>query len=197
VTTTQDIVIDVYDDHLYVGLGRIDASWNMTAELWCTDDGTTWAPVFTDGLAANNANVSAMAEFNGDFYIGLRNVTTGGELWRSSDGLSWTNVFIGGLGNPDNQRPYGLVSFEGSLYLVFSNLDTGAEVWRSADGMAWEQIIAGGWGDSNNYFADYFDKGATVFDNRLYIGTVNWANGGEVWMLLRQVYLPLVLRNHQ
>lgn len=187
----QDVTMDVYNGFLYLGLGR-----NGVAELWRTADGTTWTPVFTDGLAPNNTQVSAMAEFNGGFYIGLRNVTTGGEVWRSADGINWTPVITGGLGSPNNGRPYGLIVFDGRLYLVFSNLVTGAEVWRSADGTTWEKVADAGWGDSNNYFADYFDKGATIFTNRLYIGTSNWANGGEVWLFLHnRVYLPLVLRN--
>jgi hypothetical protein len=189
----QDVTMDVYGGYLYLGIGRAGV-----AELWRTNDGVTWSPVFTDGLAANNTNVSAMAEFNGAFYIGLRNVTTGGEVWRTTDGTTFTRVFGGGLGDPNNGRPYGLQVFNGYLYLVFSNLVTGAEVWRTSDGMTWEQVGDAGWGDSNNGYADYFDKGAAVFNNRLYIGTSNWANGGEVWLFLhKRVYLPLVLRNYR
>jgi PKD repeat protein len=172
----QDVTMDVYGGYLYLGIGRAGV-----AELWHTNDGVTWSPVFTDGLAANNTHVSAMAEFNGAFYIGLRNVTTGGEVWRTTDGTTFTRVFDGGLGDPNNGRPYGLQVFNGRLYLVFSNPVTGAEVWRTSDGMTWEQVGDAGWGDSNNGLADYYDKGATVFNNRLYIGTTNWANGGEVW----------------
>jgi len=172
----QDVTMDVYDGYLYVGIGRAGV-----AELWRTNDGVTWSPVFTDGLAANNTHVSAMAEFGGAFYIGLRNVTTGGEVWRTTDGTTFTRVFDGGLGDPNNGRPYGLQVFNGRLYLVFSNLVTGAEVWRTSDGVTWEQVGDAGWGDSNNGYADYFDKGAAIFNNRLFIGTSNWANGGEVW----------------
>jgi hypothetical protein len=187
----QDVTMDVYGGYLYLGIGRAGV-----AELWRTNDGVTWSPVFTDGLAANNTNVSAMAEFNGAFYIGLRNVTTGGEVWRTTDGTTFTRVFDGGLGDPNNGRPYGLQVFNGYLYLVFGNLVTGAEVWRTSDGMTWEQVGDAGWGDSNNGYADYFDKGAAIFNNRLYIGTSNWANGGEVWLFLHnRLYLPLVLRN--
>jgi hypothetical protein len=174
--TPQDQTMDVYNGYLYVGLNRSNA-----AELWRTPDGTTWTLVFTDGLAANIPTVSAMAEFGGQFYIGVRNVTTGGEVWRSGDGLNWTPVVTGGLGNPNNQRPYGLIVFDGRLYLVFCNTVTGAEVWRSADGSVWEKVADGGWGDSNNGFVDYYDKGAAVFANRLYIGTMNGITGGEIW----------------
>jgi hypothetical protein len=188
-STSQDTTMDVYDGSLYVGIGR-----NGTAELWKTDNGLSWTPVFTNGLATNNTHVSAMAEFNGYFYIGLRNVVAGGEVWSSTDGINFSPVIIGGLGNSDNLRPYGLYVFAGHLYLVFSNLATGAEVWRTATGSTWERVSSGGWGDRNNGYTDYFDKGATVLNNRLFIGTQNVANGGEIWQMLHQIYLPLVIR---
>jgi len=30
----------------------------------------------------------------------------------------------------------------------------------------------------------------------LYVGTRNFANMGEVWQMLRQIFLPLVVRNN-
>jgi hypothetical protein len=186
---SQDVTMDVYGGYLYVGIGR-----GIVAELWRTNDGTIWSPVFTNGLSANNTSVSAMAEFGGAFYIGLRNVTTGGEVWRTTNGTTFTPVFDHGLSDSDNGRPYGLDVLNGHLYLVFSNLVTGAEVWRTSDGTNWQQVGDAGWGDSNNAYADYFDKGATVFNNSLFIGTSNSANGGEVWQMVNQIYLPLIMR---
>ena len=176
-----DVVMDVYGGYLYAGVGR-----EGLAALWRTSDGTTWSPVFTDGLGnADNSAVASMAEFNGEFYIGLRNVAeeggTGSELWKTSNGTTFTKVFDGGLGDADNGRPYGLYVFGGTLYLVFGNFDTGAQVWRTWDGSNWYQVGFAGWGDANNTLADYYDKGAAAFAGRLYIGTYNYGNGGEVW----------------
>jgi hypothetical protein len=127
-------------------------------------------------------------------YIGLRNVTTGGEVWASSDGTNFNPVITGGLGNPANMRPYGLIVFDDRLYLVFTNTATGAEIWSTSDGSHWDQVGSAGWGDSNNITADYFDKGATIFNGKLFFGSMNGANGAEVWQLLQQVFLPLVVR---
>ena len=69
------------------------------------------------------------------------------------------------------------------------------EVWRSGDGVSWEQVGPDGLGDSNNYSPNW-DNSADVFNGRLFIGTGNWANGGEVWMMLHQAYLPVVVRKH-
>ncbi len=158
---------------------------NGVATLLRTDDLIAWTPVFTDGLGnSNNTNVSSMAEFNGYFYIGLRNVTEGGEVWRTSNGVDFSPVFTGGNGNIDDQRPYGLIVYQNYLYLTFSNLVTGAEVWRTSNGSTWEQVGFNGFGDALNIHADYFDKAATIYNNSLYIGTLNNVEGGQIWQLL-------------
>ena len=136
-----------------------------------------------------------MEEYMGYFYIGLRNVNTGGEVWRSSNGTNWTTVFTGGNGNTDNQRPYGLTAFNNNLYLTMINASTGAEVWESNDGVTWHVIADNGWGDSGNFYADYIDKANAIFNGGLYLGTLNTATGGEVWLYLsNQIFLPLVIR---
>lgn len=181
---------EVFNGYLYAGTGN-----STGGELW-RSDGTSWNSVNTNGFGnVNNTDIASLSEFNGYLYAGTRNPSQGGELWRSSNGLDWTPVFTGGLGNAANGRLYGLIAFDNRLYLVFSNLTTGAEVWQSADGSTWKRIAEPGWGDSDNQFADYFDRGAAVFNNSLYIGTANSANGGEVWQYVGfQVYLPLVMR---
>jgi sugar lactone lactonase YvrE len=190
-------LMDVFQGHLYLGIHRGDLSaGSAIAELWRTQDGTTWAPIFTDGLGnPNNHSLTAMAEFKGNFYIGFRNIVDGGQVWRSANGMDWVNVVSAGAGNPDNGRAYGLIVYANRLYLVFSNINTGAEVWQTGDGITWRKIASGGWGDFFNRFfnrnADYVDKGAAVFDHRLYIGTINNATGGQVWRY--NVYQPFFL----
>ncbi len=193
--TFPDLVMDVFDGRLYVGISRIQDTTSI-AELWRSQDGIHWTAVFTDGLGdAGNTHVSAMAEFKGNFYIGLRN-PNGGQVWRSEDGVNWSAVITDGLGNPQNSRPYGLIAFGKHLYLVFSNVNTGAEVWQSKDGETWRQVVAEGWGDANNVFADYFDKAAAIFNQSLYIGTMNQEDGGEIWQQLHWVHLPLIVRGY-
>jgi hypothetical protein len=184
-------LMDVFQGYLYLGVNR-----NGLAELWRTNDGITWTPVFTDGLGnPNNSSLSAMAEFDGYFYIGFRNTVEGGQVWRSSDGADWVNVISGGSGNPDNTRAYGLIVYANQLYLVYSNYVTGGEVWRTGDGTSWERIAAYGWGDANNQNVDYVDKSAAVFGHALYLGTLNNSTGGEVWQYsLPHLFLPVIVR---
>ena len=148
----------------------------MKPQVWRT------TPVFLDGLGdPNNTHLSSFDEFHGKLYIGLRNVEDGGEVWRSSDGLIWDAVFTGGLGKIDNGRPYGLIRSGNYLYVAFSNLETGAAVWRIADGSSREQVGLDGCGESKNGFADYFGKGAIVFEGSLYFGAHNFGNGAQIY----------------
>ncbi len=186
----SDLTMDVYNGALYLGLGR-----SNVAELWKTTNGTNWTPVFTNGLGAANTHVSAMAEFNGNFYIGMRNTTTGGSVWRSSNGIDFSPVFTDGLGNLANNRPYGLTVYAGQLYLAFSNTATGAEVWRSADGMEWVRVAANGWDDPSNLYASYFDKGMAVFENFLHVSTIgSGGSGSQVWRYNLYNLAPVMMR---
>ncbi len=172
-----DVTTDVFGGYLYLGLSR-----NGVAELWRTNNGTTWTPAFTNGLGmASNSYVASMAEFGGHLYVGTRNTATGGQVWKSSNGLNWTAVFTDGLGNVKNRGVYGLLVFNNKLYAVLPNVQTGAEVWRTANGTAWEAVARDGWGSAEVNFAAYFDKGATVFKNRLYIAAFTGPSGAEVW----------------
>ncbi|MCS6845028.1 MAG: hypothetical protein NZ528_12020 [Caldilineales bacterium] len=192
----QDVVLEAINGQLYLGLGRRLGPNLYRGELWRSADGQTWTAVFTDGLGnPNNSIVGGLAEFQGQLYVGIRNVVQGGEVWRLAPSSTWQPVVTGGLGDVVNGRPYGLFAFQNRLYLVVSNLVSGAQVWVSDDGSSWRQVVSGGWGNPTNWFADYFDKGSAVFNGRLYIATLNRVSGGEVWLQLDQtVFLPVALR---
>jgi hypothetical protein len=195
--TWENVTLDVFNGYLYAGISRVVSSVTGRAELWRTEDGTTWTPVFTDGLgSADNSDVSAMAEFKGDLYIGLRNRVTGGQVWRAGDGVNFTPAFVDGLGNTENRGAYGLIVFMDKLYVTFSNFETGAEAWQTADGATWQPVMQDGWGKGGaNAWADYFDKAAVVFHDDLYIGTVNDQDGGEIWLMLPyRTWLPQILK---
>jgi len=192
--TREDLTLAVFGQHLYAGVSRVVGA-TARAELWRSMDGTQWEAVFTNGLGdAGNSQLSALEEFQGQFYLGLRNETTGGQLWRSADGRYWERVFTDGLGVPGNSRLHGLLAKGDQFYLVVSNVVTGAQVWRSTDGTAWEPVMQGGWGDPAHGFADYFDKAAAIFRGVLAVGTVNETLGGQVWHMGSLGFLPLIVR---
>lgn len=188
------VVMDTFNGYLYVGIGR-NVGGGSLAELWRSNNGTTWTPVFTDGLGdINNTTLAAMAEYEGSFYISMRNLITSGQIWVTTNGTTFTPVTTNGFTVTSNQRPYGLYVFEDVLYSVISNYASGAQVWRTDLSGSWTQIMQGGWGDSNNVNADYLDKAATTFKDALYIGTGNDVTGGQIWKMVYPIYLPLILR---
>jgi len=177
---TAVLSFEPFTGYLYAG------TFNSTTggEVWRTNDGTTWTQVNTDGFGdTNNSVVPALAAFNGYLYASTHHRSGAGtQVWRCQvcDGSDWQKVVDNGFGNV-NTRTYGALEIcDGRLYFIVGNSNTGLEVWRTANGMNWVQVGFAGFGDSNNY-ASYYDNSVAVFNNRLFIGTINSANGGEVW----------------
>ena len=187
---------EVFNNFLYAGTYNM----NTGGEVWRsnTGDSGSWSQVNTDGFGdAGNVIITALAAFKGHLYANTLHPqgTTGAQIWRcqTCDGSDWQKVVDNGFGNADTRGMSALEIFNEHLYFVVGNSVSGMEIWRTADGMNWEQVGFAGFGDSNNY-ATYWDNSTTVFNNSLFIGTFNSANGGEVWRMLRTVYLPAVIK---
>lgn len=185
---------EVFNGNLYIGTGKSITSTLPGCEIWRTTDGLAWTKVVSDGFGNPGCyNVSSLAAFQGNLYAGLgvfdlsAGVNPGGEVWRCSaasgcdEATDWTRLAMKGFNNPNNYNIGALIVSGSYLYAVAYNSTTGIEVWRTADGTNWERVSAGGFGDSNNG-GPYWGNSVAVYNNRLYIGTTNWANGGEVWM---------------
>jgi len=193
--------LEVFNGYLYAGT----FNWYTGGEIWRTSNGTTWTQVNTDGFGDyDNDAIASFAVFNGYLYAGTVHDSTGGQMWRCSTASGcdansdWTQVVSDGFGSTDNRSAAALVAFDNYLYCVTENYETGAEVWHSSTGDSgdWEQVGPDGFGDSNNESTNG-DNSVAVFNDRLYIGTWNWANGGEVWQLAAGggVYLPIILKS--
>lgn len=175
--TLLEVVMDTFGSFLYVGLSR-----NDRAELWRSGNGVDWDAVIYPPETGNSTHVSGLAEFDGNFYAGFRNLVNGAQIWRSPNGADWTPIVVNGLDDASNGGAHGLIVFQEWLHVVFMN-PTGVEVWRMSTGRQWQRLAGDGWGDHAASYADYYDKGAAVFNGHLYVGTVNGSNGGEVWEL--------------
>lgn len=166
-------------------------------EVWRTSDGSSWTQVNSDGFGdGTNWGVSALAALNGYLYASTRPYEgAGAEVWRCQDcdGSDWAQVVDDGFGNEDTRGMSALEVLRDQLYLVVGNSETGLEVWRSSNGTDWEQTGFAGFGDSSN-LAPYWDNSVAVLDEELYIGTYNWAQGGEVWKMWRPSFVPLVMK---
>jgi hypothetical protein len=169
--------------------------------VWRSSTGASgsWSRVNTDGFGdVNSSAVTSFSIFGGYLYAGVANNTTGGQVWRCAvcDGSDWSQVVSDGFGNPtQNNSVDNLSTFENALYAMTRGWEMGMRVWRTTNGTTWAQVNSDGFGDSNNR-RPFWDNSVAVFDNSLFVGTINWAQGGEVWQLLRQVYLPAVMRNY-
>ncbi len=176
-----------YNGYLYAGIGNIVTG----TRIWRTSDGITWNQVNTDGFGdARNIETITFALYKGNLYAGIwTNQVSNGQIWRSSNGTTWNPVITDGFGDPNKPDILGLYVFENRLYATANNNVTGTEVWATSDGDHWSQVNIDGWGDSNNGFSLRGNAGAN-FNNNLYISVWNSANGGEIWQMLHQVYLP-------
>jgi hypothetical protein len=179
----------------YVYAGTHNASTG--GQVWRSSDGASWTQVNSDGFGdAENFAVTALAAFKGYLYAGTAHLSgAGAEVWRcqTCDGSDWVRVLDNGFGNPNTRRLGALEVLDNQLLFVVGNYETGMEVWRTGNGTSWEQIGPDGLGDSNNW-APYWDNSVTVLDGELYVGTYNWAHGGEVWKMWTPFYVPLTLK---
>jgi len=186
--------VEVFNGYLYAATGNGDTG----GEVWRTNDGTTWIQANADGFGdADNTRVVSLEVLNGSLYAGTWNSADGGEIWRTTNGTTWEQVMSDGFGNVDNRDIASLIAFDSYLYAIVGNFNTGPEVWRSSTGNSgsWQKVIDTGFGCGRAAAVDW-DNITAVFEDSLYVGTFTWGNGGgQVWLMLHQAYLPLVLRN--
>ena len=166
------------------------------AQIWrsLTGESGTWTQVNVSGFGSpTNIQVGKLVVFNGNLYVGTRNLSTGAQLWRSENGTDWHSVMTNGFGDINNQKVETLFVFEGALYAFLDNAVTGMEVWQSHDGTTWHQVNTDGFGDSNN--KGIWANEVTNFNNHMYLGVHNDVTGVEIWRYKKAiVYLPVIIR---
>jgi len=121
----------VYGAYLYIGTRNAATG----AQLWRSNNGTTWNPVMTDGFGdINNDKLESLFVFDGTLYAGLNNAFTGLEVWQSSNGTTWNQVNPDGFGNSNNRDTLwsnSTVSFNAAMYLGIGNGPNGLQIWRT------------------------------------------------------------------
>jgi hypothetical protein len=184
----------LFNDQLYA----VGFNYTAGAFVWQSSaDGSTWTQVNTPGFGATKqAGAESIAVFNGTLYVGTSCdtlcVAGYSEIWKTTNGTDWSLV-VTDFENDEYGDVNSLYTFDGTLFAIVSDGPGGNTVWRTHDGTSWQQVNPDGWGDSNSLWS-MFDHGITAFNNQLYVATSNNANGAEVWVMQRQLYLPLV--NH-
>jgi len=174
-----------YQGHLYAGTVNYENA-NGCA-VWRYDGGTDWTQVASGGFGdAANEMVFCMAAYNGLFYAGTYNGTTGCEVF-SYDGTAWTQeVGQGAAGTPTGPG-FGdgtncvaagdMIVYDGMLYVGSGwGGSSVANIW-AFDGADWTQANTDGFGDVSNRGS----RALAIYNGQLYAGTNSSGNGGQVW----------------
>ncbi len=172
--------------------GAADWTGATGARIWRTD-GATLSVVVDNGFNnPENYAPGGLEAFEDWLYVSVHNPNSY-QVWRSSSGDSgsWSKIFETGMGQPGIGGHTGLIVFEDQLYLATYNNWSGMQVWRTSDGVNWFQVGVDGFGDSNNERTEWSNSIAE-FNHRLFFGATNYANGGEVWQMMQQIFLPVI-----
>ena len=192
----------VFDEYLYVATA-VAGDWALPdafgVEVWRTDGDDNWVKVTPEGFGGRENAPWDLTKAGGKLYLSLANFD-GVHIWRcvTCDGSDWEQVIDGDFGT----NAFATVIFEYQNQLIAATTNNwtlelsielnGIDVWKSADGIHWTRISNLGFGDPYN---SRVGAGAiTEYRGLLYLGTQNWETGAELWRLLKQVYLPLVIR---
>lgn len=171
------------DEYLYAGLG----SGINDAEVW-RYNGTVWSKIGGDsansGWTTNYDRVVSTTIYNGKLVVGLGSSAGEAEVWQWS-GTAWSKI-----GGDTVASSWDAVNFEQvDTLLAFNNklyagLGTGtgdAEVWEY-NGTTWTKI--GGDDVNSGWTSGTYERIRALagFNGKLYAGTGNGTNEGEVWI---------------
>lgn len=154
------------------------------AEVWCTQDGTTWEKKNAGGFGnPSNSLIASTAVFEGVLYVGVSNTDDAGSVWRTPNLKEWEKVYTA----IDHSRVEVAGVLNDELYIAEGaadgryGLEPPMRVFRSAGGDAgtWQEVGTRIGHDENN--ARTIVDGATVYNGHLYISTMNNVSGAEVW----------------
>ncbi|MGB9673630.1 MAG: hypothetical protein ACPL3P_05790, partial [Anaerolineales bacterium] len=166
-------------------------NWLTGAQVWCTNNGTTWTQKNSGGFGTNRTTeIWSGYVYNNALYFGVQNLGAlrsdnnddVGKLYRTTNlngTPTWTEVFSSPTGNLNRVDILG--DLNGYLY-IGSRSASGAAIFRSANGDpgTWTQVnLPGMDGDVNN--AGFIVDGATVYDGGLYVAVFNLKDGFELW----------------
>jgi hypothetical protein len=207
--TTRARAMAVFDGQLYVGTDQGEV-WRTAGELVFSPclrfpfepgclkrpEGALFLERWSEATpTAGNwrgSEVTSLAVFGGRLFL---TASAPLEIWRSTDGLAWFRVNANiGLLDPENNHSGRLRVFRDHLYVGTSREVVGGgggpgdglEIWRSADGFEWSAVVAtdepgallpSGFGLPGNTSA----PGLTVFQDRLFVSTVNHVDGAQIW----------------
>ena len=181
----------VFNNELYVAIRNN----NDGVEIWKTDNGTAWAQVNINGMAADTYQtdrdmIRQLIVYNGYLYATVRNDHNSYvqdrwlEVWRSQIGTDWTQVGGNGLGDTaNNVEGRGVEVYNGCLYIgTGENYTSSARIYKTCDGTTFTEV-------TNNQLGDPYNHNVVAlknYDDCLYAATYRYGvsgtiGGTEVW----------------
>lgn len=141
----------------------------------------------TPFLGAGNGAVSLLDIQGDSLYAGFSN-PAGAQLWRMrlNDTFSWERPLDFAQLNNRVRRIHDAVRFLDTYVIATDDTQAGSSMGgrlfasRTGDSNSWQQVSIAGFGSSNNVAI----TALAVFQNELYAGTENPANGAEIWKSL-------------
>ncbi len=166
----------VFRGYLYIGTYNYGYFGRTTtgAQIWRTNDGTTWEKVVGDGFGSTNrSSISHMTVFGGYLYATTAEAFGPNYIYRTKDGVNWELAYQG-----MNNEPYigDITSYMGRLYLTTYNW--GGRVYSSPDGITWTPV-------SNSYInnnsANSLVGDLHPFKGFMYVNTRNMTTGTNIF----------------
>lgn len=183
--------MQVFDGYLCGGTYNTSTG----AEVWCTNDGTTWVQKNTVGFEPTTAPSSPLVVgvwsgyvYNNALYFGTRAGTGSDDfamLWRTTDldaaTPTWERVYDG----PDDTRRVDILGGFGGYLYISTYSSSGIQVFRSPSGDSgtWVDVTDTTTINGNGTNRSTIVDGAAVSDNYLYVAVREntITDGVEVW----------------
>ena len=170
-------------------------NWLSGAQVWCTNNGTTWNQKNIGGFGTSTPNnrtteIWSGYVYNNALYFGAQNLGAlrsddnddVGKLFRTTNlngTPTWSEVYSSPTGNLNRVDILG--DLNGYLY-IGARSASGGVILRSSSGNAgtWTQVnLPGMDGNVNNN--GFIVDGATVYEGGLYVALFNMKEGLELW----------------
>ncbi|MBU6953563.1 hypothetical protein [Hahella sp. HN01] len=142
-----------HENTLYLTTGL---PYSGEVSVMASNNGLNWARV-NETTFASDETLHSLVEWQGAFWLGTLNSTTGGAVWRSEDMRVWEKVTGDGMGvGLDEKEVYRLYPWGDLLVAGTYNPVDGGRLWATENGHDWGQIGSPG-GNSGSEYKGVFD----------------------------------------
>lgn len=175
------LLFTAYSSPQQICATTISDSVKHGAEIWCSQDGSDWTRIISNGFGhLTNSGVTSQASFGGALYFGTNTFGEDAEVWKTGVDLGNPVEITPGFQFPGNTAISSLEVYDGYLYAATHHAaGRGIEVWRcqQCNGSDWFQVIADGLGNADTRRM----PGLSSCDGKLFLAAGNNVTGLEIW----------------